>query len=138
MSIPKSMDVVNLQIEPHVGHEIGGHNQLNHTEINKMSARELLNYYKIEDRPVLVVSKQEFNQFGMIECMPITTHNHMVDPFKSMMIKITTKLDRVHGYVAPFQLLGYDYIARRGAIIDRLDDRFRPEIDYYTKSIFFN
>ena len=136
MQIPKSLDILNLQIEPHVGHEVGGHNQLKKSKLNQMSAKDLLRYYRTETRPVLVISKHEFNQFGMIECMPITTHNRMVNPFKSMMIKIDTKLNRIHGYVAPFQILGYDYVARNGKIIDILSDQIKPEIDYYIKSIF--
>lgn len=56
-----------------------------------MSAKDLLKYYQTETRSVLVVSKREFDQFGMIECMLITTYKiYMIESFKSVMINIKT------------------------------------------------
>lgn len=134
--VPRKWDIVKLQIEPHIGKEIGGHDQLSINRLKSITALQFLNYCQQERRPVLVLSNSAFNRFGVIECMPIMSHNHMKGAFKQMVIPLKTVHSRAHGYIVPLQVLAYDYQQRRNKRIDILSDQCKSQVKMYFRSIF--
>ena len=120
MKIPKLYDILWINAEPHAGEEEGGHDQ------------QVGNTY----RPVLVCSTSKYNQYGFVVGMPITSHRgHDVNnPFYKMLVPISTVNHHVSGYIIPAKIVGYDYLARHGKIVDHLDVSAIPII----KSILAN
>lgn len=112
MQIPKLYDILWINAEPKAGHEEGSHN------------RNMGNTY----RPVLVCSSAKYNQYGFIVGMPITSHRgaDVSNPFNKMLVPIQTTKHQVHGYIIPAKIVGYDYYARHGNIVDHLSSTKVP------------
>lgn len=112
MRIPKLYDILWINAEPKAGHEEGGHN------------KSKGNTY----RPVLVCSSCKYNQYGFIVGMPITSHRgtDVSNPFNKMLVPIQTSHHKVHGLIIPAKIVGYDYYARHGQIVDHLSPAIVP------------
>lgn len=124
--VPKQLDIVWMEACPKAGREAGGHNRQN------------------PYRPYLVLSKREYNVSGMIEAMPMSSHNHMLPPYRDFMVP--AKIDSgtihgkpIHGYVFAFQLGCYDYLIRKGAdggIIGHMNHSVFRKVIYFVKHMF--
>lgn len=97
---PKQGDLIWIDAEPHAGHEYGGHQPL--TNIR---------------RPMLVTSSESYNRItGMVAGFPITS-NIPSDFPTALKIKTT----KIQGYAVLSSLLGYDFDARHGEVVDHVD-----------------
>ncbi|WEV43824.1 type II toxin-antitoxin system PemK/MazF family toxin [Lactobacillus sp. ESL0684] len=113
---PKQGDLIWIDAEPHAGHEYGGH------------ARDINNIR----RPMLVVSSDIYNErTGMVVGFPITSK---VPREFTVSMKISTK--KINGYAIFSNLLGYDYSARHGQVIDHLNKALRMQALAAVKDIF--
>ena len=118
-SIVKQFDIVWIKAEPHSGKEAGGHDQ------------------RHPYRPVLVLSHNKFNNnLGLIECMPITSHNHMKPPFNTFLIPLKTVSHQIHGFIVPFEIMCYDYYSRKGRVVDHWQPTELPTVKTFMKYIF--
>lgn len=113
---PKQGDLIWIDAEPHAGHEYGGHNP----QTNNIR------------RPMLVISSDVYNQrTGMIVGFPITSKIPLGFPAA---LKITST--KIHGYAILSNLLGYDYTARHGEIVDHISKPLKTEALSVVKDIF--
>lgn len=113
---PKQGDLIWIDAEPHAGHEYGGHDQ---------SADNIR-------RPMLVMSSDLYNQrTGMVVGFPITSKVPRGFPGA---LKIES--NKVHGYAILTNLLGYDYSARSGEVVDHLSKALRLKALAAVKDIF--
>ncbi len=119
---PQQGDIVTISAEPHAGHEWGGHNP----KIGNI------------ERPMLVVSATPYNrQTGFIVGMPITSSNkYQNDPHYKSILIMGNKQTGINGYVCLYQVLNYDYIARKGKIVNHVSAVYFDEIVPYIKAIF--
>jgi len=78
-----------VDAEPHAGHEEGGHNQKNGNV----------------RRPVVVVSNEAYNQYGMSIVFPVTSKRQINRYLLPVMAKKASSIILT-------QILGYDMIAR--------------------------
>ncbi|MFD1470892.1 type II toxin-antitoxin system PemK/MazF family toxin [Companilactobacillus mishanensis] len=99
---PKQGDLIWINFEPHAGHEYGGHDP------NSNNIR----------RPMLVMSSDIYNQLtGMIVGFPITSKIPNNYPTA---IKIST--NKISGYALTNSVLGYDFEARNGQVVDHVSN----------------
>lgn len=99
--IPQQGDLIWIDSVPHASHEYGGHNP------------DSSNTF----RPLLVVSDKAYNQrTGMIVGFPITHATKIKAPFQ-----ITLSSHKIEGHVILTGLLGYDYVAGSGKIVDHVN-----------------
>ncbi|MDO7803706.1 type II toxin-antitoxin system PemK/MazF family toxin [Lactiplantibacillus pentosus] len=113
---PKQGDLIWIDAEPHAGHEYGGHDKTNHNI----------------RRPMLVISSDIYNQrTGMIVGFPITSQ--ILHGFPGA-LKIES--NKVHGYAVLTHLLGYDYSARSGEVVDHLSKALKQQALSAVKDIF--
>ena len=118
--LPKRYDIVWISAEPHSGREIGGHDS------------------KHQSRPLLVLSKDQYNQSGFVVGMGITSHNHVKNPvLRKMMIHIiSTDKSKIHGFIIPFQIPCWDYLSRNGRIVDHISNKsILRKVNYYLHNI---
>lgn len=120
--IPKQQDIVVIDAEPHSGREYGGHNP------KTGNIR----------RHMVVVSSTDYNQAtGMIIGMPITTNNKYANKPMFMPILINgANGTGVKGNIVLWQLQNFDFNARNGVIVNRIDNRSFSKIKLITKDIF--
>lgn len=119
---PKQGDIVIIEAEPHAGHEWGGHN---------------LNTGNIE-RHMLIVSATPYNRSsGFIVGMPITTSKRYKDDkhYKPILV-MGDKVTGVKGYVCLYQILNFDYAARKGRVVNKVSDKYLDEVMPFVKAIF--
>ena len=116
---PKQGDIVIIEAEPHAGHEWGGHN---------------LNTGNIE-RHMLIVSATPYNRSsGFIVGMPITTSED--DKHYKPILVMGDKVTGVKGYVCLYQILNFDYAARKGRVVNKVSDKYLDEVMPFVKAIF--
>lgn len=114
--IPQQGDLIWIDSEPHAGNEYGGHNS------------DASNTF----RPLLVVSDEAYNQrTGMIVGFPITHTTRIKAPFQ-----MTLSSHTIEGHVILTGLLGYDYIARSGKIVDHVNAAELAQAMTAVKDIF--
>ena len=119
---PKQGDVIVIMAEPHAGHEWGGHNP---AEGNN-------------GRHMLVVSATPYNRStGFIVGMPITTSSRYENNkhYKPILI-MGDKFTGVKGYVCLYQMLNYDYNARKGKAVNHVSNKYFDEIIPFVKAVF--
>lgn len=113
-NFPHQGDLIWIDAEPHAGHEYGGH--------NKNNIR----------RPMLVISSDIYNaRTGMVVGFPITSklpHNFPTA------LKISGS--KIHGYAVLSNLLGYDYTARHGEVVDHLNKALKTKALEAIRDIF--
>lgn len=122
--VPKQMDIVWLKVDRKYGYEAGAHSNDN------------------PYRPVLVLSRQQFNRAGVIECMPITGHKHPQPGFSKFFIPadvISGSIHNrpIHGFIYVLQLSCYDYVARNGRIIGRMNPSLFSRVMWYAHKMFY-
>lgn len=113
---PDQGDLIWIDAEPHAGHEYGGHDSKNHNI----------------RRPMLVVSSDKYNhRTGMVVGFPITSRipNHF-----PASLKISS--NNIHGYAILTNLLGYDFCARNGEIVDHISNNIKVRSLDAIKDIF--
>lgn len=114
--IPQQGDLIWIDSEPHAGHEYGGHNPASNKTF----------------RPLLVVSDKAYNQrTGMIVGFPITHTTRIKAPFQ-----IALSSHKIEGHVILTSLLGYDYIAQSGKIVDHVNAAELTQAMNAVKDIF--
>lgn len=121
-TLPRQGDIVKITAEPHAGHEWGGHDPQSGNN----------------ERRMLVVSATPYNQqTGFIVAMPITTSSRYENDqhYKPVLIS-GDKNTGVKGYVCLYQVLNYDYEARKGKIINNVSTQYFEQIIPYVKAIF--
>lgn len=136
----KQWSIVTLQVEPHIGKEIGGHKQLPKRKLLNLTIKQYLQYCQNQIRPMLVISNDLFNRSGIIECMPIMTHDYVAKLYRKLfhkkIIKLQTVHHNIHGYIIPFQVLAYDFVGRHGKIADNLKISSCPQVIQAINNIF--
>ncbi|MFD1420571.1 type II toxin-antitoxin system PemK/MazF family toxin [Lactiplantibacillus songbeiensis] len=114
MTVPKQGDLVWIEAEPHAGHEYGGHSEGNIR------------------RPMLVVSTDVYNQrTGMIVGFPITST--IPNGFPAALKIEHTK---IHGYAVLSNVLGYDFQARHGEVVDHVSRATKVQALAAIKDVF--
>ncbi|GEO74358.1 mRNA-degrading endonuclease [Levilactobacillus namurensis] len=114
--MPVQGDIVWIDAEPHAGHEYGGHSVVQ----------------KNIRRPFLVMSSGVYNErTKMIAGFPITS---AVPNGFPMALKING--NKIHGYAILSGLLGYDYVARNGEIVESVSRATRYQAANAIKDIF--
>lgn len=119
---PEQGDIVIIEAEPHAGHEWGGHN---------------LSTGNIE-RHMLIVSATPYNRSsGFIVGMPITTSEKYKDDkhYKPILV-MGDKATGVKGYVCLYQILNFDYSARKGRVVNKVSSKYLDEVLPFVKAIF--
>ena len=119
---PKQGDIIIINAEPHAGHEWGGHN----------TAKGNI------ERHMLIVSATPYNRSsGFIVGMPIKTSDKYKNDehYKPILVMGDTGTG-VKGYVCLYQILNYDYSARKGRVINHVTNRYLDEIMSFVKAIF--
>lgn len=124
MIVPKQMDIVWLKVDRNYCHEAGAHSNDN------------------PYHPALVLSRRQFNQVGVIECMPITVHKHPQPGFSKFFIPVevisgSIHSHPIHGFVYVLQLSCYDYVARDGKIIGRMNSLLFNKVMWYAHKMFY-
>lgn len=119
---PKQGDIVIIEAEPHAGHEWGGHN---------------LSTGNIE-RHMLIVSATPYNRSsGFIVGMPITTsEKYKNDPHYKPILVMGDRVTGVKGYVCLYQILNFDYSARKGRVVNKVSGKYLDEVMPFVKAIF--
>ncbi|MFC6288848.1 type II toxin-antitoxin system PemK/MazF family toxin [Levilactobacillus angrenensis] len=96
---PDQGDLIWIDAEPHTGHEYGDHNEKNIR------------------RPMLVMSSSLYNErTGMIAGFPITSKLPAHFP-----VGLKIQGNKIHGFAVLSNLLGYDFIARNGEVVDHVN-----------------
>lgn len=96
---PNQGDLIWIDAEPHAGHEYGGHNERNIR------------------RPMLVMSSSLYNErTGMVVGFPITSKLPAYFP-----VGLKIQEDKIRGFAVLSNLLGYDFVARNGEIVDHVN-----------------
>lgn len=107
-------DLIWIDAEPHAGHEYGGHNENNIR------------------RPMLVMSSNVYNErTGMIVGFPITSKLPVNFP-----LGLRIQTDKVHGYAVLSNLMGYDFLARNGEIVDHVNRATKQQALQAIQDIF--
>lgn len=95
---PDQGDLIWIDAEPHAGHEYGGHSVENIR------------------RPMLVMSSSLYNRrTGMVVGFPITSKLPVHFP-----VGLRISGHKIQGYAVLSNLIGYDFIARHGEVVDRV------------------
>lgn len=90
------------------------------------------------ERHMLIVSVTPYNRSsGFIVGMPITTSDKYKNDehYKPILVMGNTDTG-VKGYVCSYQILNYDYLARKGRVINHVTNRYLDEIMPFVKAIF--
>ncbi|MFD1550136.1 type II toxin-antitoxin system PemK/MazF family toxin [Levilactobacillus fuyuanensis] len=112
---PKQGDLVWIDAEPHAGHEYGGHNAISNIR-----------------RPMLIISGDVYNErTGMVVGFPITSV--VPDGFPAGLKLENTE---IHGIAVLSNVLGYDFAARNGEIVDHVSKALRIRALEAVKDIF--
>lgn len=120
MIFPEKGDIVIVDAEPHSGIEYGGHDN----DVGNVR------------RHMVVMSADEYNQStGMILAMPITTSNKYQNDDRYYPILISGGFVGVKGYVALWQLQNFDYQARNGEIVNKINHKQYNELLRYVKDM---
>ncbi|BAP84866.1 cell growth regulatory protein [Paucilactobacillus hokkaidonensis JCM 18461] len=103
--VPEQGSLIYIDAEPHAGHEYGGHNS------NMGNIR----------RPMIVLSNSGYNQkTGMVSGMVITsTRFNNSDNY----IEIADFKSGISGSIVTWQLPSYDYSARHGEIVGKINGK---------------
>ncbi|MFC6315365.1 type II toxin-antitoxin system PemK/MazF family toxin [Lapidilactobacillus achengensis] len=113
---PKQGDLIWIDAEPHAGHEYGGH----HPQNNNIR------------RPMLVVSSTVYNErTGMVVGFPITSKIP-----KGFPAALSVKGVKINGFAITSNMLGYDYAARNGEVVDHVSKVLRLKALAAVKDIF--
>lgn len=114
--IPKQGDLIWINSEPHAGHESGAHDAATGNTF----------------RPMLVISDAAYNQrTEMIVGFPITHTTRIREPFQ-----FTLTGHKIEDHVILIGLLGYDYLARNGKIVDHVNVKELFQAKMAVKDIF--
>lgn len=86
----------------------------------------------------MIVSATPYNRStGFIVGMPITTSNrYQHDNHYKEILVMGDKTTGVKGYVCLYQILNYDYDARKGRVVNHVSDKYLDEIMPFVKAIF--
>ncbi len=118
MKLPKQGDLIFIDAEPHAGHEESGHNP------KSGNIR----------RPMVVLSNDGYNQqVHMVVCMPITSK---IKQNRQIYLPIADQASGIHGSVITFQIPNYNYLARHGEVVGKVNAAFLNQLIERAKSIF--
>lgn len=107
IEFPRKGDVIIADAEPHAGTEMGGHNP---------KQGNIRRHY-------VVMSNTPYNRATrMFIGMPITTTNHAGDSRFMPILINGSRGDGVKGYVVLWQLQNFDFVARHGRVVNRVND----------------
>lgn len=120
MIFPKKGDVIIADAEPHSGHEMGGHNP------KKGNIR----------RHYVVMSTDAYNQATeMFIGLPITTADYHNNPrYKPILINDGHGAG-VKGYIVLWQLQNFDFKARHGVIVNRVNKETLDQLQQYVNDM---
>jgi len=111
---PKQGDLIWIDAEPHAGHEYGGHSDKNIR------------------RPMLVMSSTLYNErTGMVVGFPVTSKLPAYFP-----VGLRIQGSKIHGFAVLSNLLGYDFLARNGEVVDSVSRATRKQALSGIKDMF--
>ena len=115
INYPQQGDLIWIDAEPHAGHEYGGHNANNIR------------------RPMLVVSSTLYNsRSGMVVGFPITSKDLPL----GFDFSLTINTSKIRGHAIVANILGYDFEARHGEVVDHVNTATLQEAMSAVKDIF--
>ncbi|WP_396022017.1 type II toxin-antitoxin system PemK/MazF family toxin [Bombilactobacillus thymidiniphilus] len=119
--MPEQKDVVIVDAEPYSGREYGGHAP------HSGNVR----------RHMVVMSSSSYTKAtGMILAMPITTSNRYMNNPRYLPILLSGgKNAGVKGFIALWQLQNFDFMARNGAIVNKISDKTYQDLLPYVKDM---
>ena len=116
---PRQGDIIYIDVEPHSGHEYGGHSP------QTGNVR----------RPMIVLSSDEYNAHtGMLVGMVVTSTNRHLDPALHQQFMDLTS--GVHGQIVMWQIPNYDYVSRHAEIKGHVSDKLLQDLRQRAKDIF--
>ena len=123
INLPKKGDIVIAAAEPHAGREMGGHDP---------KANNIRRHY-------VIMSSTSYNQATHLFLgMPITTKDHSTDPQYMPILINGSHGSGVKGYIALWQLQNFDFIARHGQIVNRIDQKMVEQLQRYVDDMIAN
>lgn len=121
MQMPKQMDVIVIDAEPHSGKEYGEHNPtIGNTR-----------------RHMVVMSDSGYNEAtGMVLAMPITTSpKYKNKPEYYPILIMGGEETGVKGYVVGWQLQNFDYRTRNGKVVNKITAKQYKELLSYVEDM---